>query len=77
MGVIQVVHRESNNLQTAEEVNMEQGCGTRLMYGRWDVKGNCGAIYKAGTIIMRTESGLGRRCKAIVYREYKEGDVSA
>ena len=25
---------------------------------------------------MRTGSVLGRRCEAIVYREYKEGDVS-
>lgn len=33
------------------------------------------SIERAGAIIMRTGSVLGR-CKAIVYKEYKEGDVS-
>ena len=38
---------------------------------------NCRAIYKAGAIILRTGGVFGRRWKAIVYREYKGGDVSA
>jgi len=41
------------------------------------MESNCRTIYKAGAIIVRTGNVLRRSWKAIVYKEYKVGHVSA
>lgn len=69
--MIQIIHYDSN------DVRMDGREKNRLWDNVWQMecKGKLSSDVQGWSdrITMRTESGLGGKCKAIVYREYKEG----